>query len=226
MGIFESFDSILDLLGHSSSQDMEAIAGTAGLDKSKTGAIIGMGLPMILDAMAKNNQKEGGLDSFANAINQHAQGPDYSSVEEYVQKVDQEDGDKMLGHVFDNKQGIIERIADTLGLEPAAVKRVLILLAPLVLKQLASNAKNKNLDHDGIKNETDAALEQVKGSLKDFGQKVQLPKQEVPQVPQVPQGNGSMLEDILGGLVNAGLQGQSKQQSGGLLLDLLKGFLN
>ena len=204
---------------------MDAISNTAGIDKSKAGAVIGMGLPMILDAMLKNTKKEGGLDSFTKAINQHAEGPDYNSVGEYVQNADQEDGDKMLGHVFENKQGIIEKIADTLGLEPGAVKRVLILLAPLVLKHIASNAKNKNLDPDGIQKETDSVLNEVNSSLRDFGQKVQIPQGQTQAQPQqAPQGE-NMLEDILGGLINQAMpqQGQN-QQSGGGLLDMLKGL--
>ena len=231
MGIFNNFDSILDLLGNSGQGDMETISNKTGVDKSKTGAIIGMALPMILNQLTKNNQSESGLDSFTKAINDHAQGPDYNSVSEYTENVDEQEADRMLGHVFKgNKDGIIERIANTIGIEPAAVKRVLLLIAPLVIKHIAGNAKNKDLDKGGIQKETEDIRDQVTGSLRDFGKK----RTESTSTPQqTPQGQagGSMLDDILGGLLGqAGgqvPQGQQEQQEqgGGLLDTILNNLL-
>lgn len=235
MGIFNNFDSILDLLGNSGQQDMEAIANKTGIDKSKTGAIIGMALPIILNQLTKNNQSETGLDSFTKAIQDHAQGSDYNSVSEYAENVDQQDADKMLTHVFEGKKdGIIERIADAIGIEPAAVKRVLLLIAPLVIKHIAGNAKNKDLDKGGIQKETEDIRDQVTGSLREFGKKRQ---ETVPTPQQAPQesNGGSMLDDILGGLLGHGdqtpqqgqvpEQAQPQQQNGGLLDTILNNLL-
>ena len=230
MGIFNNFDNIIDLFTNSSTQDMEAISNNAGIEKSKTGAIIAMALPMILKAMSKNNQKPGGLDAFNKAINDHAQGPDYDSVSDYVQKADTQDGDKMLNHVFEDKGTIIERIANTIGVEPAAVKRVLILLAPLVLKHIAGNAKNKQLDKDGLQKETDVIRDQVSDTFNR------------PETGQMaPAAGDNMFDDILGGFLGQGMNtnnpgqampnGQATQtsipsqpqtSSGGGLLDMLK----
>ncbi len=200
MGIFNNFDNIIDLFTNSSSGDMEAISNNVGIEKNKTGAIIGMALPMILEAMSKNNQKPGGLESFEKAIQDHAQGPDYNSVSEYVEKADTQDGDKMLGHVFEDKGSIIDRIADTIGVEPAAVKRVLILLAPLVLKHIAGNAKNKQLDKDGVQKETDVIRDQVNDTFNN--------PQNAPQT-----SGGNMFDDILGGFLGETAQAPEQPQT-------------
>lgn len=230
MGIFNNFDNIIDLFTNSSTQDMEAISNNAGIEKGKTGAIIAMALPMILEALSKNNQKPGGLDAFNKAINDHAQGADYDSVSDYVQKADTQDGDKMLNHVFEDKGSIIDRIANTIGVEPAAVKRVLILLAPLVLKHIAGNAKNKQLDKDGLQRETDVIRDQVNDTFNR------------PETSQMePTGGDNMFDDILGGFLGQAMNtnnpgqsipnGQTTQTSipsqpqnsnGGGLMDMLK----
>lgn len=234
MGIFNNFDSILDLLGNSGQGDMEAISQKTGVDKSKTGAIIGMALPAILNQLTKNNQSDSGLDSFTKAINDHAQGPDYQSVSEYAENVDEEDADKMLGHVFEgNKDAIIERIANTIGIEPADVKRVLLFIAPLVMKHIAGNAKNKDLDKDGIQKETEDIRDQVTGSIRDFGKKgpeltpnsQDTAASTSQDSPYQDQSGGSMLDDILGGLLGQTGQAAEGQDAGRVLDTILSNIL-
>lgn len=212
MGLFDQFNP-LDLLNDGSQQSTRNLADKAGLDISDFGKVASMGLPLILSQINKNNQTPEGLESFDNALKKHEDVKNYQSMDELTQQVDTEDGDKILGHVFQDKNTLVERLANTLGLTPAAVKRALVVIAPLVLKYLADRKSNQNLDRDGLQRETSSTIDRMNDSLRQRGQE--------------SVGNGGLLDSLLDGLS----QGQTsspqstnpKQESnGGLLGNILK----
>ncbi|MGX7106486.1 DUF937 domain-containing protein [Hutsoniella sourekii] len=197
MALFDQIGSLVDMFtqGNQTQQDSQVLANRAGVDIKDLSKIAALGLPAILQGLNRNNQSQEGLDAFNQALNQHEQDIDrYSSSNDLANKVDEQDGDKILGHVFNDKQSIIDRIADTLGLEPAAVKRVLILLAPIVLKYLADQKRQGQLDADGVQKQTE-----------------RLARQTSQQVEQ----DSSILEQIFGS--NPAKQTTNDSQSGGLL---------
>ncbi|WP_124057701.1 DUF937 domain-containing protein [Vaginisenegalia massiliensis] len=191
MNIFDNFNGLVDLLQNSDSNDLDAIANHTGLDKGNVGKIMGLALPLILDAISKRNQDPQALNSFSQALDQHTDAGQVSSLGELTNQVDPEDSDKMLGHIFgENKGSIIDQIANTLGITPAAVKRVLLLLAPVVIKMIASNKKQKGLDNDGVAREAD----QIKDQLNEKLQKAQDPNASINEGGLL----GSILESMLG----------------------------
>ncbi|MGX7092901.1 DUF937 domain-containing protein [Hutsoniella sourekii] len=158
MALFDQIGSLVDMFtqANQTQQDSQVLANRAGVDIKDLSKIAALGLPAILQGLNRNNQSQEGLDAFNQALNQHEQDIDrYSSSNDLANQVDEQDGDKILGHVFNDKQSIIDRIADTLGIEPAAVKRVLILLAPIVLKYLADQKRQGQLDADGVQKQTE-----------------------------------------------------------------------
>ncbi|MBG9979885.1 DUF937 domain-containing protein [Facklamia sp. DSM 111018] len=213
MALFDNVNLMELLLSGSQVQSNKNLADKAGLDMADFGRIAAVGLPAILSAINKNNQSDRGLESFDQALNKHEDVKQYDSLDQLTQNVDPQDGDKILGHVFADKQtNIIDRIADTLGLTPEAVKRALIVIAPLVLKYLADRKDTKQLDRDGIQKETKNSVEEINSSLRNYQKKA--PSNE----------GGSILDSIFG--QNQAQSSNTQQNSnGGLLdniLDLLK----
>ncbi|EHR36247.1 DUF937 domain-containing protein [Facklamia languida] len=210
MGLFDQFNP-LDLLLNDNQEATGNLADKAGLDRADFGKIATMGLPLILSQINRNNQSQEGLESFNNALKQHEDVNNYQSFDELTRQVDTEDGDKILGHVFQDKDTLIERIANTLGLTPAAVKRALVVIAPLILKYLAERKSNQNLDREGVQRETQSTIDRMNDSLRQHGQE--------------SLGHGGPLDSLLEGLnqgSNPQNQANHKNSQGGLLGNILK----
>lgn len=172
MGLFDNFGNALDIFTNTKQEDVDAIAEKAGISSSKVSSILAAGLPLILKAINRNNQTDEGLSSFDKALNDHANDKSYGSVKDYVDgrtAADEEDGDKMLGHVFQDKDSIIERLAQTFDIEPAAVKRVLILLVPVLMSYFAKEKKDKNLSPEEVKKHTEEVDKEVHQKNQDGG---------------------------------------------------------
>ena len=119
-------------------EESKQLAKRAGVDTKDFGKIAAIALPLLLQAMNINNQNSKGLTSFNQALNQHQTKNNYDSLNQFAQNVDTEDGDKIVSHVLqDDKQKISDNLAGRLGVSPDTVKKVLAVLAPLVIKYLA-----------------------------------------------------------------------------------------
>lgn len=207
MGLFDNFSNVLDLVvqGQNTSSS-NTLAKRADVSVSDFGKVAAIGVPAILQAIQRNAQDDTGLDALNQALNKHQDVEQYQSVDQLSQSIDPQDGDKVLGHVFNDKQSIIDRIADTVGISPAAVKRILVLLAPLVLKYLADRRKAKNLDKEGLQQETRSAAENVTRSI------------------QPDSNNGDLFKSILAGLTaNKGVT-KKQNDDDGILDDIFRTF--
>ena len=169
MGLFDSFNPLEMLLQGGQETSNQNLANKAGLDMGDFGKIATIGLPIILSAIKKNTQTPEGLESFDNALTKHQDVTNYNNLDQLTQNVDPQDGDKILGHVFDDKQSIFERIGSTLGLSPDAVKRALIVVAPLILKYMADRKNSNQLDRNGLQEETNRTFDQITNTIQEKG---------------------------------------------------------
>lgn len=196
MSIFDNIGgNLLDLfINNERREDTTSMAQRADVDEKDFGKIIALGLPILLQAINRNNKDTQGLASFSQALDQHQDARQFNSFGELVNQVDTNDGDKILGHVFNNEQGIFDRIANTLGVTPGAVKRVLMLLAPIVLKYLADRKHSNKLDNAGVQQETGNIAEQMTRSVREYGQN---------------RGNNDSASDALGNIFDSITKGQA-----------------
>lgn len=168
MGLFDNVGSLVNLfVDDKQAPESQNLAKRADVNPLDFGKVASLGLPAILKAIQQNTQDEAGLESFDKALEKHQDVQNYQSVEQLSENVDPQDGDKILGHVFNDKESIIDRIADSVGMTPAAVKRVLVLLAPVVLKYLADQKKSKNLDKKDLQKETANIADSVTKTITD-----------------------------------------------------------
>ena len=204
MGLFDNVGTLLDLfVDNEQSAEKETLAKRADVSTSDFGKIAAVGLPAILQALQRNSADEKGLASLEAALGKHQDVTKYSSVNQVAEQVDPEDGDKILGHVFNDKGSIITRVAQTVGMSPASVKRVLVLLAPVVLKYLADRKNEKKLNPKGLQKETEVAAKNAIKSLENSGRKK------------------GMLGELLGGLT-ADRKNSANDSDNGILDDILK----
>ncbi|WP_028125683.1 DUF937 domain-containing protein [Eremococcus coleocola] len=157
MGLFDTVGSVIDVFNQGNGKDIDAIASKSGLSASQVTSVLAAAIPMILKAINRNNQTDEGLSKFDQALQDHAEDNSHDSLEAYVQNADEEDGDKMLGHVLQDKDSVITRLADAFGITPAAVKRVLVLVVPVLISYFAKEKKNKRLDSEQVRKQTQEA---------------------------------------------------------------------
>lgn len=208
MGLFDNVGNLFDLfVQDENAVERDTLAKRADVSTSDFGKVAALGLPAILKALQRNSADEQGLDALNEALTKHQDVRNYQSVNQVAEQVDPEDGDKILGHVFTDKGSIIDRIAESVGMTPAAVKRVLVLMAPVVLKFLADRKNESNLDKTGLQRETEVAANKATKSLESSRQ------------------SGGILGDLLGGLFGGNKSNPVGKSDDGILDDILNKFL-
>lgn len=159
-------------------EESKQLATRAGVDTKDFGKVASVGLPLLLQAINRNNQSTNGLESFNQALNQHQTKNNYDSLNQFAQHVDTDDGDKIVSHILQDKQQTVNTgLADRLGVNPDTVKKVLAVLAPLAIKYLADQKRENKLNPQEVQKETEAATREAttqvhafsKENKKDYG---------------------------------------------------------
>jgi len=105
-----------------------------------------LALPTLLQAMNKNSKTDVGAKSLSKALDQHAD-DDVDDVGSFLNKVDKNDGAKILNHLLNNKAGAVESgLAKQTGMDMSQVSGILSMLAPLLLGQLGKQKKQGGFD--------------------------------------------------------------------------------
>ncbi|MDK6804511.1 DUF937 domain-containing protein [Aerococcus sp. UMB7834] len=172
MGLFDQAGNLIGMLTGQGGQSNDSLAKQANVSSADFGKIMTLGLPMIMKAINRNSQDQSGIDSLNQALNDHDKADQFESVDQAAEQVDQEDGDKILNHVFkdqNEKEGIIDKIAQALNMDTASVKRTLIVLAPMVLMYLAHRRKSNNVAEEDLGQEVDQASREVEGQARQEG---------------------------------------------------------
>lgn len=163
MSLINNIGSLIGIFTQSDqNEESKELAKRAGVDTKDFGKIAAAALPLLLQAMNIKNQNSEGLTSFNRALNQHHTKNNYDSLSQFARNVDTEDGDKIVNHIFqDDKQKLSDRLAGKLDVNPDTVKKVLAVLAPLVLKYLADQKYEKGLDAEDVQRETQNVARQA-----------------------------------------------------------------
>lgn len=176
-----------DLLGQ---LPFDQIADELGVTPDQARAASAQALPALLHGLAANADDEAGAASIGEALGQHA--PLQGTAD--LGRVDTADGAKIVGHVFgDNADAVVDQLAGTqqaAGLSPDLTRKLLSILAPIVLSYLAGKLTGKLGGNAGGLGAT-VLQEILKGSLgggsADKGGSA-----------------GDILGDLLGGLLGRG----------------------
>lgn len=171
-------DGLIDLI------PIDLVADKLGIDEKSAKSAVTAALPALVAGLASNASTDEGAAALEKALHKH------KTKSTKLTDVDEEDGKKIVSHVFGVKKGaVVEAAAGKADVTKDIIAQLLPIIAPIVLSWLASQFLG------GDKEEKPAKAEKEESS-----------------------SSGGGLGDILGGLIGS-KQGQDMLGSvlGGLL---------
>src|SRR5690349_16951299 len=114
------------------------LAARLGVDEQTAEQATRQALPALLGGIQANTADPGGASSFASAVAQHDN--DLAAGPVDLDGVDEQDGDRIVGHVFgDQRQQVVQQLGTTGGSATTQelMRKLLPILAPIVMSYLA-----------------------------------------------------------------------------------------
>lgn len=169
MGLFDNVGNLMDLFTSDNNREKATLANRAGVDESEFSKIASVGLPMILQGINRNTNDEAGNESFNAALKQHEDVDRYSSIDELSANVDKEDGNKILDHIFGNRNNVVNGLSNNFGFSSSSISSVLSVLAPMVMKFFADRKRTNGMDNRDMQRETTNIADQLMSQVNNFG---------------------------------------------------------
>jgi hypothetical protein len=120
---------------------MNALADQLGVDPGTAETAVRQALPALLGGLRANAADPSGEASLAGALEQHP--PDLVEGGVDLNQVDPEDGEKIVGHIFgSNTDQVAQTLGGNLGGSGDLIKKLLPLLAPIVLSYLSRRMRD------------------------------------------------------------------------------------
>ncbi len=211
---------ILDLLNSDlGKQIISGVSQETGAPQNKTADLLGMALPVLMGAMQKNASTSSGAEGLLGAVMNKHDGSILDNLGGLFQGgVDQsvkQDGAGILGHVLGSKQtGVEAALSQKSGLDMNTVASILKVAAPILMGVLGKQARQTGAQSGGD-------ISSILGSLLGGGSGSR--QQSLIESFLDADGDGSILDDVAGMVMNGGSAG-NKSGGGGLLGSILGGM--
>ncbi|WP_420601309.1 DUF937 domain-containing protein [Flagellimonas sp.] len=204
---------LLDLLNSPMGKQLiSGVAGQTGQPENKTADVLSMAMPLLMGAMKKNASSSSGAEGLMNALSSKHDGSildDLGGL--FGGGVDQgvmDDGAGILGHVFGSKQPQVENaLSSKSGIDAGAISQILKIAAPILLGYLGKQTRQQKVSSPD-------ALTGLLGGLMGGGSSANK-QQSLIETFLDSDGDGSVIDDLAGMVLNSG--GQKKSGLGGLL---------
>lgn len=197
---------ILDLLNSDLGKTIiSGVAGQTGQNESKTGSVLTMALPVLMQAMKNNTSTPQGAQGLLGALNNNHDGSILDNLGGlFGGGVDSnvlDDGGKILGHVLGGKQQHVENaLSQKSGIDAGSVAQILKVAAPILMGVLGKQAKQQNVSNS-------SGMESLLGGL--LGSDSKQSQQGFLESMLDADGDGSVIDDVAGMVL-----GGSKKKSG------------
>ncbi len=206
---------ILDLLNSDLGKTLiNGVSSSSGQNQNKTGALLAMALPVLMEAMKKNTATKEGKEGLFGAINEKHNGGILDNLGDLfkggVNKEVEDDGNKILDHILGkDKSQVQQTLSEKSGIGISEVGGILAVAAPILMGILGKNKREQNIQNsdglggllDGLLSGTPEKDKNVKGGLLD--------------AILDSNNDGSILDDVAGMVL--GGNSKSKSGLGGLL---------
>ncbi len=208
---------ILDLLNSDLGKTIiSGVAGQTGQDENKTGSVLTMALPVLMQAMKRNTATPQGAEGLMSALNGKHDGSILDNLGGlFGGGVDSnvlDDGGKILGHVLGGKQQHVENaLSQKSGVDAGSVAQILKVAAPILMGVLGKQSKQQNVN-------SSSGLEGLLGGL--LGGNSQKQEQSFIESILDADGDGSVIDDVAGMVLGGN---KKKGGLGGLLGGLFGG---
>lgn len=202
---------ILDLLGSDLGKTIiSGVSGQTGQSESKTGSVLTMALPVLMQAMKRNTSTPQGAEGLLSALSGKHDGGILDNLGGlFSGGVDNsvlDDGGKILGHVLGNKQQNVQNaLSQKSGMDAGSVGQILKVAAPLLMGFLGKQAKQQKVNNS-------SGVEGLLGGLLSGNS----PQQEQSFLESMldADGDGSIIDDVAGMVLGGN---KKKSGLGGLL---------
>lgn len=202
---------ILDLLGSDLGKTIiNGVSGQTGQSESKTGSVLTMALPVLMQAMKRNASTPQGAEGLLGALSGKHDGSILDNLGGlFGGGVDDEvvnDGSKILGHVLGNKQqNVTNALSQKSGMDAGAVAQILKVAAPILMGLIGKQSRKQNVNNA-------SGIEGLLGGL--LGGNSPKSEQSFLESMLDADGDGSIIDDVAGMV----LGGEKKKGGlGGLL---------
>lgn len=208
---------ILDLLNSDLGKTIiNGVAGSTGTNSSKTGSVLAMGLPVLMKAMQRNATTPQGAEGLFGALSGKHDGSILDNLGDLFKGgVDEnvvQDGSKILSHILGDKaSGVEQVISQKSGIDAGSVANILKTAAPILMGVLGKETRQ-----NGVSNAGD--LGGLLGGL--LGGNSNQQEQSLLEKILDADGDGSVIDDVAGMVLNQG----GNKSGGGLLGGLLGGL--
>lgn len=127
------------------SGQLEAVAQKAGVSVEELQRVMAVGIPTVTTQLERNAEDEAGAEALGRALDDHENDNPYEPVGFLDQFLGGGEGGRMVDHIFPNNRSQVEdQMAQKTGLDNDKIRRILSIVAPLVLAHMASKwSKNK-----------------------------------------------------------------------------------
>lgn len=197
---------ILDLLSSDLGKTIiSGVAGQIGQDENKTGNLLTMAMPVLMQAMKQNASTPQGAEGLLSALNSKHDGSILDNLSGFfggdVDANVMDDGGKILGHVLGGKQQHVESaLSQKSGIDAGSVANILKVAAPILMGILGKQSKKQQVSDSG-------GLENLLGGL--LGGNSAQQEQSFLESILDADGDGSVIDDVAGMVL-----GGSKKKSG------------
>ncbi len=199
---------ILDLLNSDLGKTIvSGVAGQTGQDESKTGSVLTMALPVLMQAMKRNASTPQGAEGLLGALNGKHDGSILDNLGGlFGGGVDSnvlDDGGKILGHVLGGKQQHVENaLSQKSGMDAGSIAQILKVAAPILMGVLGKQSRQQQVS-------SPSGIEGLLGGLLGGSSKQQ--EQSFLESILDADGDGSVIDDVAGMVL-----GGNKKKKGGL----------
>lgn len=202
---------ILDLLNSDLGQQIiSGVSGQANQPKEKTGQLLTMAMPVLMQAMKRNASTPEGAQGLLGALNSKHDGSILDNLDGLfsggVDNDVKEDGSKILNHILGGKQQNVQMaLSKKSGIDAGTVADILKVAAPILMGMLGKQQRQTQVSDQG-------GLEGLLGGLL----KGNSPQQEQSFLESIldADGDGSVIDDVAGMVLGGN---KKKSGLGGLL---------
>lgn len=181
---------------------VSTMAKQFGLGEDDVNKVIQQMIPALTNGVKRNVQKKSGLEGLLGALSSGHHDRYLNNADALTHADAVEDGNGILGHIFgskDTSRALADRTAKTTGISSGILKKMLPLIAVMVMGSLKTQSSNSGI------------LDQLLGGLGGGG---------------TSRSSSGGLGGLLGGLLGGVLGGGRKKKASSSPLDALTGLLN
>ena len=131
----------------------QQIAARLGVSESTANMAVGVAVPLILAALARNASQPQGAQDLHQAITNDHDGGILNNLMGYLGNPQEGNGTGILGHVLGDQRGDVENnLAQATGLDQSSAGNLMEIVAPLVMGAVGRTQRQNGLDSTGLAN--------------------------------------------------------------------------